>query len=267
MYEIEQNVMSTRDCMYGLINKLLLKRKEDRIQSVLDCDELRGAIAHDSTMVRHLIDLFSDNSDRVEDKFDVNFISEVTVQDVYESAERTAESRKYESMKDEYEGHEPSPQQAKEDAMKYQVMDEDDTVEVFNRRDCTSWSVTVGQFLNLMKTRNRRRGSLKTGVSRDAMRVVTNQLKRASIDNLWDYSAKRQKLVEDRVMERQARTFSEKRKLMEYLDDLNDEIDAEAASKKACADVFPMENASALDLFGPEEHMDVEDSKELEDSV
>ena len=62
-------------------------------------------------------------------------------------------------------------------------------------------------------------------------------------------------------------SFSEKRKLMEYLDDLNDEIDAEAASKKACADVFPMENASALDLFGPEEHMDVANSKELEDSV
>ena len=43
-----------------------------------------------------------------------------TVHVVYEIEQRLAESRKYEAIKDEYEGC------------------DDDTVEVFNRKDCTS---------------------------------------------------------------------------------------------------------------------------------
>ena len=64
-----------------------------------------------------------------------------TVHVVYEIEQRLAESRKYEAIKDEYEGYQDK---ALERIMisKYQAdlqaMNDDDTVEVYNRKDCTS---------------------------------------------------------------------------------------------------------------------------------
>ena len=61
-----------------------------------------------------------------------------TVHVVYEIEQRLAESRKYEAIRDEYEGCQDPPRKDLEQIMKYQAMNDDDTVEVYNRKDCTS---------------------------------------------------------------------------------------------------------------------------------
>ena len=57
---------------------------------------------------------------------------------MYMSLQRLAERRKYEAMRDEYEGCQDSPRKDLEQIVKYQAMNDDDTVEVYNRKDCTS---------------------------------------------------------------------------------------------------------------------------------
>ena len=63
-----------------------------------------------------------------------------TVHVVYEIEHRLAESRKYEAIRDEYEGCQDPSWKEMEQIMKYRWLNEvdDDTVEVYNRKDCTS---------------------------------------------------------------------------------------------------------------------------------
>ena len=59
-----------------------------------------------------------------------------TVHVVYEIEQRFAESRRYEAMKDEYD-QDPSRKEM-EQIMKHRwLLNDDDTVEVYNRKDCT----------------------------------------------------------------------------------------------------------------------------------
>ena len=61
-----------------------------------------------------------------------------TVHAVYEIEQRLAESRKYEAIRDEYYKAMDSPRKDLEQIVKYQAMNDDGTVEVYNRKDCTS---------------------------------------------------------------------------------------------------------------------------------
>jgi hypothetical protein len=59
-----------------------------------------------------------------------------TVHVVYEIEQRLAESRRYEAMKDEYD--QDLSWKEMEQIMKHRwLLNDDDTVEVYNRKDCT----------------------------------------------------------------------------------------------------------------------------------